>query len=403
MKKIYLYTSLYPFSKGAESFLGAELKVAAAKGCPITIVPMRKDLYVRNLPDGIKVDHSLCDASTLQKIRFFFKIFSHRIQQEILREKHLPKKLSYWKDFFKYLYCTAMVYEDVKRKANQEGICLFYSYWLSYSPIAFALYKKSHPETLHRFISRGHGSDVYTTDIGVYLPLRQFMMQNIDEVFTVSDYGLNYLKAKFPKQAAKIQLSRLGVFDNYIKKEDVDTTIRLVSCAFVSSIKRIPLLFQSIYNYAHDHSDLMFEWTHIGGGELFESLKNNIQKQVALPNIAIKLKGEMTNGEILKEYRSVKYDCFISVSSTEGIPVSMMEAISSGVPVLSTDVGGVKEIVTKESGVLIPKDFQQQDFNNALDKVLSSGKPLSQSAYAFYKQNYDAEKNYTDFYQLITK
>ena len=403
MKKIYLYTSLYPFSKGAESFLGAELKVAASMDCSITLIPMRKDSYVRDLPEGISIDHSLCDASVWRKMKAFFKIFSLMIQREVLRENQFPKKLSYWKDYFKYLYCTAMVYEDVKRKACQNEACLFYSYWLSYPPIAFSLYKKAFPNAPHRFISRGHGSDVYTTDIGVFLPLRHFMMQNVDEVFTVSDYGMNYLRGKFPEQAGKIQLSRLGVFDNYIEKENADSTIRLVSCAFVSPIKRIHLLFQSIREYALVHSSSKIEWTHIGGGELFESLKNSIQKQASLPNLVIRLKGEMTNGEILKEYRSVKYDCFVSVSSTEGIPVSMMEAISSGIPILSTDVGGVKEIVTKESGVLIPKDFQQKEFDNALDQIMTDRIRLSQSAYAFYKKHYDAVKNYTNFYQQITE
>ena len=40
-------------------------------------------------------------------------------------------------------------------------------------------------------------------------------------------------------------------------------------------------------------------------------------------------------------------DLFINTSSSEGVPVSIMEALSVGIPIIATDVGGTKEIVTK--------------------------------------------------------
>ena len=47
---------------------------------------------------------------------------------------------------------------------------------------------------------------------------------------------------------------------------------------------------------------------------------------------------------------------FINVSSTEGIPVSIMEAMSFGIPVIATAVGGTPEIVNNENGYLLSKD-----------------------------------------------
>ncbi|MFR4320263.1 MAG: glycosyltransferase [Blautia massiliensis (ex Durand et al. 2017)] len=44
----------------------------------------------------------------------------------------------------------------------------------------------------------------------------------------------------------------------------------------------------------------------------------------------------------------------MNVSSSEGIPVSIMEATSFGIPGIATDAGGTKEIIRdKENGVLL--------------------------------------------------
>jgi glycosyltransferase involved in cell wall biosynthesis len=48
-------------------------------------------------------------------------------------------------------------------------------------------------------------------------------------------------------------------------------------------------------------------------------------------------------------------DIFILPSFAEGVPVSLMEAMASGVPVVATNVGGVAELVESErTGLLVP-------------------------------------------------
>lgn len=41
------------------------------------------------------------------------------------------------------------------------------------------------------------------------------------------------------------------------------------------------------------------------------------------------------------------------MSETEGVPVSIMEAFSVGIPALATDVGGVAELVNGQNGALL--------------------------------------------------
>lgn len=49
-------------------------------------------------------------------------------------------------------------------------------------------------------------------------------------------------------------------------------------------------------------------------------------------------------------------DAFALSSDNEGTPVSLIEAAASGRPVLATDVGGVRDVVTEHSGIIVAPD-----------------------------------------------
>ena len=47
-------------------------------------------------------------------------------------------------------------------------------------------------------------------------------------------------------------------------------------------------------------------------------------------------------------------DVFVLSSEFENLPVVLLEALASGLPVVATDVGGVSEIVDESVGALVP-------------------------------------------------
>ena len=47
----------------------------------------------------------------------------------------------------------------------------------------------------------------------------------------------------------------------------------------------------------------------------------------------------------------------------------MMEAISFGIPVIGTNVGGVKEIINTDTGILLEKDFEVKTLSSLIDNL----------------------------------
>ena len=78
--------------------------------------------------------------------------------------------------------------------------------------------------------------------------------------------------------------------------------------------------------------------------------------------------GKKTSAEVAQAYQDA--DFFVLFSNFENLPCVIVEAFASGVPVLSTTVGGIAEIVSPERGILIPQGDEEallQGMNQLLD------------------------------------
>ena len=78
--------------------------------------------------------------------------------------------------------------------------------------------------------------------------------------------------------------------------------------------------------------------------------------------------GKKTSAEVAQAYQDA--DFFVLFSNFENLPCVIVEAFASGVPVLSTTVGGIAEIVSPERGILIPQGNEEallQGMNQLLD------------------------------------
>jgi glycosyltransferase involved in cell wall biosynthesis len=91
-----------------------------------------------------------------------------------------------------------------------------------------------------------------------------------------------------------------------------------------------------------------------GEGPLLRALRRKAQRLGISDHV--RFLGHLPNDQLLSLYEAGAVDVFVLASSFEGIPVALMEAMSYGVPVIATNVGGVPELCGGDCGVLIPAE-----------------------------------------------
>jgi colanic acid/amylovoran biosynthesis glycosyltransferase len=66
--------------------------------------------------------------------------------------------------------------------------------------------------------------------------------------------------------------------------------------------------------------------------------------------------GELRPEQVRSLYETQPFDAFINTSKSEGIPVTIMEALYAGIPVIAPAIGGIPELVDSEVGCLYGPD-----------------------------------------------
>ncbi|HXB40152.1 MAG TPA: glycosyltransferase family 4 protein [Bacteroidia bacterium] len=112
------------------------------------------------------------------------------------------------------------------------------------------------------------------------------------------------------------------------------------------------------------------EWkfTVVGDGEDFIPLQNLIKTTPALENRII-LKGGMSKKEIANEMNRADFLVFPSRHESFGLVIA--EALSYGLPVITTNQTAPKEFVDKENGILISPD-NESEIRTAMEKMIKN-------------------------------
>lgn len=280
---------------------------------------------------------------------------------------------------------------------SREENTFVYSYWCDDLATTGTYCKKLRPDI--NFISRAHGFDVFEEQSDFnYIFFRQFQLASLDRLWPVSKAGATHLKAQNPSFSSKIEHQYLGIKSNGVICFEKTEVIRIVTCSHLRSIKRLDLLVKALKL----SRDANIEWHVIGAGEDLEHLRRASEELP--PNCKTVFHGHQKVDKIHQLYSEIHFDFLVSLSSSEGLPVSMMEAISHGIPVLATDVGGCKEIVSSITGILIPVKFSEKELLaiilNCKDGEFNELKKR-QEIVEFWKRYFNAELNYKKFAEEV--
>jgi len=404
MRSIFLFTHSYPYCNGEDNFLSDEIEIVSREKIDLTIIPLKKkDKFYRELPDGIKLNTTLSETSSFKKFIIFIEMFLSSLFWKIpFQGKHSPRSPRQYYYAVKYLYGSFIIrYFILSNRSLIPDNSIIYSYWFNHTSLGAVLAKLCCPSFSFKIITRGHGFDVFEDKVGKYFPYRQLNLKYIDQVYTVSNAGKYFLEKKYPGFKNKISISRLGTrpIKHNLAKIKGDT-LSFLSCSSIIPIKRVELIFNSILAYATENPHKIIKWTHFGSGQGFNDLKNIIKRK-SRENFFPELKGFVDNKDVREFLAKERFDVFINLSINEGVPVSIMEAISVGIPVVATDVGGNNEIVTSETGLLLKPSFTKNSFILAVNEIVAKGDSLRVSASNFYERNFNAEVNYSTFYKNI--
>ncbi len=94
-----------------------------------------------------------------------------------------------------------------------------------------------------------------------------------------------------------------------------------------------------------------FLCTLIGDGMDFEAMRQK-SHDLGLDDMVI-FTGMLEGEELAKTLAN--QDFLVVSSNYENLPVVILEALSCGLPVVSTDVGGIREVISGENGILVRK------------------------------------------------
>lgn len=406
MKKLIILTSSFPY-EGGEQFIESEIQYwGKSRFDKIILIPASQKGNRRWVPDNIDImGHSF---SKLKKIIFFilafFSVFFYKeIIYILVNEKKffLQKTLIALRTIANILLQKSRI---SKYLSSQDDIYI-YSYWNDVTVYAACILKRE--KKVKAIFSRVHGFDIYQERrMYKYMPLKRQFVRDMDKVYCLSQGAIEYYIQGYNMPRERLSIARLGVltqeeFPNYSKEE---RKLRILSLSYCLPVKRIDKMILAFRIFVEKYSSIYLEWTHIGSGELFYELQiqaRNVEKENV--NFNANFLGQKSNSEVLQILKQQSFDIFINSSESEGIPVSIMEAMSFGIPAIAPNVGGIADLVKGENGYLMSEHAEIEEIVLGLERIFFSEdiKQYRKNAHLWVAEYFNANKNYYNFVQEL--
>lgn len=412
-KRLIFLTNYYPYYKG-EEYIENEIVIAAEKFNEIIIIPtmVTKEMKLtRPVPKNCKVLDIKVDFSIKNKILMTLKNLPIIAKNTnwfnlILKECKLnPLKIMYSVYYLtrvEYVYDIIKNNDELYKYMNDYNI-IIYSYWMHVVASVAARLKDRDFNNNVKSITRGHRYDLYdyASPMGI-IPDRAYTFNQMNLVLPCSTDGVNYLKNKYPEFSNKISVQRLGTFNQGMINCLREPVFTLVSCSGVRKIKRLDKIIKVLKVLMENNFKI--KWIHLGDGPELSNIKKMAERE--LIEGTYEFVGNLNNKEVYNWYKNNNVSCFINLSDSEGVPVSIMEAMSFGIPIVATNVGGTKEIVDHGiNGYIVDKDSNIYSVADIIAKIISMPneefEAICVASYKIWKERANAETLYSDFYKLL--
>ena len=140
--------------------------------------------------------------------------------------------------------------------------------------------------------------------------------------------------------------------------------------------KRPLEIIRSFHELLKDHPNARLS---IGGDGATEPLFA-LREELGISPKNLDIHGSMNYKEVAERMRSAR--CLVQFSRYENLPCTIGEALTAGLMIISSDVGGIRELVNEENGLLVPRDGHKALFQ-AMKSSMES--PLIPKAFDLLK------------------
>lgn len=276
------------------------------------------------------------------------------------------------------------------------------------------LYRKIRPDVVHlhsskmgalgrlafpstKIIYTVHGFDSIRVAFRKFLLVEKFLKNAVKYIVAVSRYDENNLKNEGISNKVAMIYNAISDNRNTFPMEGPDLMAETLekikkNNKIVMCIARLapPKNFNLFLSIAEKYSDKGIHFVWIGNKTPVDTQKLN--------NVSVL--GEIKNAQKMLRFA----DVFLLSSNYEGLPISILEALCFGVPVVASAVGGIPEILDGKNGFAVENTVE--DFVQAIDKIVydeSGTNTFQQEARQAYESNFTIDKmyeKYLDLYRL---
>ena len=268
--------------------------------------------------------------------------------------------------------------KELKKLIERENIDIIHGHYLF--PAGWASVKAGKATHTKTYVT-SHGSDMFEMykKQQYTRPLIKKVLKDADVVLAVSNaLKEEIINTKIPniEKKVKLHLNSVDVDKFKTTKENEDKFKKELANEFnIEADKPIILFVGNVIK--RKNVDLLLEAKKqmknkanlvvVGDGPLLEQLKAKAGKEYSDGNLEnVYFTGSRNDVEDIIP----SCDLLVLPSFTESFGLVLIEALACGKPVIGSDVGGIREIITEDVGLLIdPND--STDLANAIDRILS--------------------------------
>ena len=333
-------------------------------------------------------------------LKLFFRLTTYLLKNIKLASKLSPSEFRPAISYLKVAIRRGIALSKIVAECED---CIVYTFWL-FDPIPIEIVKSYHPKTV--CVSRAHGGDIYLhsqyigqNHISIW---RTQSLKHFNLILSVSEEGARYLR--HTHGLSNVQTLRLGSRTPSITSRSTNQErehLTVVSVSNIIPLKRIPLIAKIM-----SLTTRRVIWHHFGEArtqEYSEFVLSEVDSILKDSNTSICWHGKKDVSEILQFHLTEKPDLFISCSESEGIPVSVMEAMSCAIPIVATDAGGTHELIDG-NGVLLDLHVSPESVGTIIEewgREPVALEALRNRSYELWREKWSFEQNQKQFVQIL--